>query len=242
MADQVCIVTGGSAGIGLASCERLVALGCKVYNLDLVDAGPAKYIACDVTDQAQVEAAVKKVISEHKQIDAIVSNAGVHFSGSIETTSEQDFDRVMAINVKGAYYLLQAAIPAMKQQGGAIVLVGSDQSLIAKRNSFAYNMSKAAIASMAKTTALDYAEFGIRANAVCPGTIETPLYHQAIDRYCERSGADAADVHREEAALQPLGRIGQPAEVAAMIAFLLSDEAKFVTGSLQVIDGGYTAQ
>lgn len=178
MANQVCIVTGGSAGIGLASCERLVALGYQVYNLDLVDAGPAKYIACDVTDQAQVEAAVKQVIAEHQQIDAIVSNAGVHFSGSIETTSEQDFDRVMAINVKGAYYLLQAAIPAMKQQGGAIVLVGSDQSLIAKRNSFAYNMSKAAIASMAKTTALDYAEFGIRANAVCPGTIETPLYHQ----------------------------------------------------------------
>jgi NAD(P)-dependent dehydrogenase (short-subunit alcohol dehydrogenase family) len=99
-----------------------------------------------------------------------------------------------------------------------------------------------ALASMAKPTALDYASFNIRANAVCPGTIETPLYHQAIDNYCERSGADKATVHAEEAALQPLGRLGQPEEVAELVYFLASDKAKFITGSLQVIDGGYTAQ
>lgn len=95
---------------------------------------------------------------------------------------------------------------------------------------------------MAKTTALDYAQFNIRANAVCPGTIETPLYHQAINNYCEKSGANKADVHAEEAALQPLGRLGQAEEVAELVYFLASDKAKFITGSLQVIDGGYTAQ
>jgi len=95
---------------------------------------------------------------------------------------------------------------------------------------------------MAKTTALDYASFNIRANAVCPGTIETPLYHQAIDKYCQRSGADKKQVHREEEQLQPLGRLGQPEEVAELVLFLASDKAKFITGSLQVIDGGYTAQ
>ena len=88
---------------------------------------------------------------------------------------------------------------------------------------------------------MDYAKFNIRANALCPGTIETPLYHNAIDRYCEQSGADKAAVHADEAASQPLGRIGQPEEVAAMAYFLASDEASFVTGSLQVMDGGYTA-
>ncbi len=128
------------------------------------------------------------------------------------------------------------------QKNGAIILMSSDQALIAKHNSFAYNMSKAALASMAKTTALDYAQFNIRANAVCPGTIETPLYHQAINNYCEKSGANKAEAHAEEAALQPLGRLGQAEEVAELVYFLASDNAKFITGSLQVIDGGYTAQ
>jgi 2-keto-3-deoxy-L-fuconate dehydrogenase len=129
----------------------------------------------------------------------------------------------------------------MKLNGGAILYIASEQALVAKTNSFAYNLSKHALASMAKTTALDYAKYNIRANALCPGTIETPLYHNAIDRYCKQSGAGKIQVHAEEAAAQPLGRIGQPEEVAAMAFFLASDEASFVTGSLQVMDGGYTA-
>jgi len=124
---------------------------------------------------------------------------------------------------------------------GAIVIVASDQAIIAKNNSFAYNLTKHALASIAKTTALDYASFNIRANALCPGTIETPLYHQAIDKYCAASGADKASVHQEEASLQPLGRLGQPEEVASFAYFLASDDASFITGSLQTIDGGYTA-
>ena len=128
------------------------------------------------------------------------------------------------------------------QRSGAIILMASDQAVIAKHNSFAYNLSKAALASMAKTTALDYAKFNIRANAVCPGTIETPLYHKAIDNYVARSGADKTQIHAEEAALQPLGRLGQAEEVAELTYFLASNKASFITGSLQMIDGGYTAQ
>ena len=131
----------------------------------------------------------------------------------------------------------------MKQnKNGAIVLVSSDQAVIAKRNSFAYNLSKSALASMAKTTALDYAEFNIRANAVCPGTIETPLYHKAIDNYCDKTGANKQAIHDDEAHQQPLGRLGQPEEVAQLVYFLASEQASFITGSLQLIDGGYTAQ
>ena len=133
-----------------------------------------------------------------------MSNAGIHFSANIENTSEADFDKVIGINVKGAFAAIKAVLPNMKSNNnGAIILMSSDQALIAKHNSFAYNLSKSALASMAKTTALDYAQFNIRANAVCPGTIETPLYHQAIDNYCQKSGADKANVHREEASLQP---------------------------------------
>lgn len=240
---KVCIVTGGSAGIGKAVVGRLLDQGYKVFNLDLATSDLGDYIACDMTDSEQVKAAIDQIVQATGRIDAVVSNAGVHFSANIENTTETEFDRVMDINVKGAFYLLQAVLPFMRQQGsGSIVLLGSDQSVIAKRNSFAYNMSKAALASMAKTTALDYAEYGIRANAVCPGTIETPLYHTAIDRYCDKSGADKERIHQEEAALQPLGRIGQPEEVAALVALLVGDEARFITGSLQVIDGGYTTQ
>jgi hypothetical protein len=114
--------------------------------------------------------------------------------------------------------------------------------LVAKHNSFAYNLSKAALVSIAKTTALDYAKYSIRANAVCPGTIETALYHQAIDKYCKVSGAEKSLVHTEEAAMQPLNRLGQPEEVAELVLFLASDKACFITGSQQVIDGGYTTQ
>lgn len=241
--SKVCLVTGGSAGIGAAVIHRLLADGYRVFNLDLQPASLGEYIHCDVTQRDQVTAAVDSIVDKAGRIDAVVSNAGIHFSGSIENTTEEQLDKLFSINVKGAFYLLQAVLPVMRSQSeGSIVLLGSDQSLIGKTNSFAYNMSKSALASMARTTALDYAAFGIRANAVCPGTIETPLYHAAIDKYCAKSGANKSDVHREEEALQPLGRLGQPEEVAALVALLVGDEAKFITGSLQVIDGGYTAK
>lgn len=245
--SRVCVITGGSFGIGRAVVERFLEQGYQVFNLDLkptdVVEDLSTYIQCDVSASDQVTRAVAQIKARVGRIDVLVSNAGVHFSATLEDTSDTEFERVMGINVKGAFYLLKAVLPMMKaQRSGSIVLVGSDQSLIAKKNAFVYNMSKAALASMAKTTALDYAAYGVRANIVCPGTIETPLYHQAIDRYCQRTGADAATVHADEAALQPIGRIGQPEEVAALIAFIASDEAKFITGSLQVIDGGYTTQ
>ncbi|MBE0364951.1 hypothetical protein PULV_a3247 [Pseudoalteromonas ulvae UL12] len=240
---KIAVVTGGSKGIGLAIVETLIAKHFEVFNLDITASDSGQFMPCDVSDVSQVERCIKQIVSQTGRIDCLVSNAGIHVSANIESTSEEEFDRIFALNVKGAYAAIKASLPTMKQQSsGSIILISSDQALIAKHNSFAYNLSKAALASIAKTTALDYAAFNIRANAVCPGTIETPLYHNAIDKYCARSGADKAKVHQEEAALQPLGRLGQPQEVANLVAFLASDEASFITGSLQVIDGGYTAQ
>lgn len=239
---KVAIVTGGSKGIGAACVSELTNQGYLVFNLDITPSNVGQFMSCDMTNLNAVQTCVKDIAKQYGKIDALVSNAGIHLSANIEQTSEQQLDHVFALNVKGAYALIKSALPFMKENGGSIVLISSDQALIGKRNSFAYNMSKAALASMAKTTALDYAQFNIRANAVCPGTIETPLYHNAIDAYCEKSGENKAQIHQEEAALQPLNRLGQPEEVASLVSFLVSDQAKFITGSLQVIDGGYTAQ
>ena len=239
---KVCIITGGSSGIGLSMATLFNLNNYHVFNLDLTPSPVGTFHYCDVTDTAQVKSIIDGIASTHT-IDVLVSNAGVHFSANIENTSEEALDKVFAINVKGAYAAIQSVLPNMKKNNsGSIILISSDQALIAKTNSFAYNLSKHALASMAKTTALDYAAFNIRANAVCPGTIETPLYHKAIDNYCEKSGANKAEIHKEEESLQPLNRLGQPDEVAELVLFLASDKSKFITGSLQVIDGGYTAQ
>ncbi|MEW6982161.1 SDR family NAD(P)-dependent oxidoreductase [Colwelliaceae bacterium 6471] len=239
---KTCIITGGSSGIGLSIVRLFIANNYHVFNLDLQPSELGEFRQCDIADVTQVTSIIDKISSEH-HIDVLVSNAGIHFSATIENTSEAELDKVFAINVKGAFAAIKAVLPNMKaNKNGAIILMASDQALVAKHNSFAYNLSKTALASMAKTTALDYASFNIRANAVCPGTIETPLYHHAIDNYCQRSGADKAQIHQEEAMQQPLGRLGQPEEVAELVLFLASDKAKFITGSLQVIDGGYTTQ
>lgn len=238
--QQNLVITGASSGIGLAIARAFLDAGYRVFNLDIQASDTGIYYPCDVTNLVQVNAVIADITTQYT-IDVLISNAGMHFSADIENTSESDFERVFALNVKGAFAVTQAVLPNMKaNKNGVILYIGSDQSTVGKTNSFIYNLSKHALASMAKTTALDYAKFNIRANTLCPGTIETPLYHKAIDAYCEKSGANKAQVHASEAALQPLGRIGQPEDVAAIALFLASDAASFITGSLQAIDGGYT--
>ena len=241
--SKVAVVTGGTKGIGLAVVKRLLSNGYKVHNLDIEQSEIGIFHQCDVSDVSAVQSCINAICEQSKRIDVLVSNAGKHLSANIESTDEQTLDALFALNVKGAYAAIQSVLPSMKaQNGGAIILVASDQAIIGKQNSFAYNLTKHALASMAKTTALDYAGFNIRANAVCPGTIETPLFHNAIDAYCAKSGANKAEIVAEEASLQPLNRLGQADEVAALVSFLASDDASFITGSLQSIDGGYTAQ
>ena len=241
--SKVAVVTGGTKGIGLAVVKRLLNNGYEVHNLDIELSEIGIFHQCDVSDVSAVQSCINAICEQSKRIDVLVSNAGKHLSANIESTDEQTLDALFALNVKGAYAAIQSVLPSMKaQNGGAIILVASDQAIIGKQNSFAYNLTKHALASMAKTTALDYAGFNIRANAVCPGTIETPLFHNAIDAYCAKSGANKAEIVAEEASLQPLNRLGQADEVAALVSFLASDDASFMTGSLQSIDGGYTAQ
>lgn len=241
------VISGGSSGIGLATAERFSREGFFVYSLDinppLQDVNNLKHTQCDITKVDDIQRAIVEINKTTPTIKALICNAGIHFSSNIEATTEQDFDKVVDINLKGSFFLTQAIIPFMKKQkSGSIVFVGSDQTLIGKRNSAIYGATKAALGSLAKSTALDYAEYGIRSNLVAAGTIDTPLYQKAIKNYCNRSGANIDEVHKEEAKEQPLNRIGTPDEVANLIYFLCSDDASFITGGIYSIDGGYTAK
>ncbi len=247
MERTVTVITGGSMGIGLAVAQQQANCGDTVINLDLEDfihpVNNTSWLRCDVSRVDQVNKAIASTIEKYGKIDRLVCNAGKHLSATIEETSELELDQMFALNVKGAYAAIRATLPCMRErEAGAIVLMGSDQTTVGKRSSFAYGLTKAALGSMAKSIALDYAPFNIRVNAVCPGTIETPLFHGAIDNYVTQSGEDKSAVVNEEAAAQPLGRLGQPQDVAALVSFLLSDSAAFITGSLHAVDGGYTAQ
>ena len=206
--NKVAIVTGGSFGIGLAVVEKLLSENYQIFNLDIAPSEVGNFVECDVSCVETVKRCIAEIITQTGRVDALVSNAGKHLSATIEDTDEATLDALFNLNVKGAYAAIQAVLPSMKaQNNGAIVLMASDQAIIGKPNSFAYNLTKSSLASMAKTTALDYAKFNIRANAVCPGTIETPLFHHAIDKYCAKSGANKAEIVAEEAQLQPIRSI-----------------------------------
>jgi NAD(P)-dependent dehydrogenase (short-subunit alcohol dehydrogenase family) len=242
MSQKNVLITGGSTGIGAAIAQRFEQQGDNVFNLDWQNGQFGKWLKCDLTVPDQLNSQLESLLSEN-DIQVLVCNAGRHMSATIEQTSPEDFEALFNLNVKSAFTVTQKVLPQMKNGNwGRVIYIASDQATIAKPNSFAYNLTKHALASMAKTTALDYAEFGITANAVCPGTIDTPLYQSAIKRYCDSSDLNEAEVHQEEAECQPVGRIGQPEEVAAYVAFLASEDAGFITGSLQAIDGGYTAK
>lgn len=241
------VISGGAEGIGLATAKQFSNAGYHCCILDIQkpkeNLPNTEFFNCDISHIHDIKTITKKISQQYKSIDALVCNAGVHFSATLQDTSIEEFERVMNINFRGAFYLTQCVLPMMiTQKSGAIVFLGSDQTLIAKPNSAIYAASKAALGSLAKTTAIDYAHLGIRSNLVAPGTIDTPLYQKAIHRYCEKTGIASSIVHQEEAQAQPIGRIGQPEEVAHLIYFLCSDKATFITGGIYSVDGGYTAK
>lgn len=247
MSDKSVIIVGGSSGIGRAAAKRFAEQDFTVFNMDIAkpcdEQQQIEFIPCDVAQPEQIKYAIEHITSKTKLIEAVIYSAGVHLSATVESTSEQDFARVININMAGCFYTLKYVLPHLRtQQRGAIVIVGSDQSFIGKRNSAVYGMTKAAIAQLAKSTALDYAPYGIRVNCVCPGTIDTPLYRNAITNYAQRSGISLTEIEAEEAVQQPVGRIGNPEEVAELIFFLAdNDKSGFITGAMFPIDGGYTA-
>ena len=252
MEGKTAIVTGGALGIGRATCELMAREGAKVAIVDLLDAegreladkigqagGRAMYWRADVARESDIERVFREIGEAFGRIDVLVNNAGI--SGANKPThelTEEEWDRVQAVNVKGVFFCTKHAIAWMLQAGGgSIVNLSSIYGLVGAPDAPPYHASKGAVRLMSKTDAMLYAKQGIRVNSVHPGFIWTPMVEKFL-----RSQGDVAKLRRALDALHPLGRVGEPEEVASGILYLASDESKFVTGSELVIDGGYTAR
>jgi len=243
--NKIVVITGASTGIGKATKELLLSKGAIVYNLDRNKpvGKESNFIFCDVSKKENINAAIDQVFEEEKRIDMLFANAGVHLFATLEETTYEQLESIVGINILGVFYVLKKTIPIMKQQlKGSIVLMGSDQSFIGKASSSVYGMTKGAIAQLAKSTAIDYAPYNIRVNCICPGTINTPLLHRAVEQFIAKTGTVSEEVYRSLDGVQPMGRIGKAEEIAQSVAFLLSDESSFTTGSLFAVDGGYICQ
>lgn len=233
------MVTGGASGIGRATVKRLVADGFRVAVLDLGDAagsGAELTLRADVTDPAEVESAIEQVLAAFGRIDVLVNNAGITGSAQATVCHEtpvQDFDRVLSVNVRGPFLCSRAVLPTMLSQGsGHIITVASVAGLVAFPGRCAYTTSKGAAVLFTKSLAVDYASKGIRANAVCPGFVQTPMTQWRLD---------VPELRAQVESTIPMGRVAQPEEIAEAIAMLASDTLVYLTGHALVVDGGATA-
>jgi NAD(P)-dependent dehydrogenase (short-subunit alcohol dehydrogenase family) len=234
---KVALVVGGTLGIGRAAAERLASEGAAVV---VGGREPEADVPGDLREDGYAEALVRHAVERHGGLDVVVYSAGIQRYGTVETTEPETWDEVHAVNVRGAYLVGRAAVPALRERGGgAIVLVSSVQATASQTGVAAYAASKGALSALARTMALDHTGDGIRVNSVAPGSVDTPMLRWAADRF---RGDDSADAVIENwGRTHPLGRVAQPAEVAAAIAFLASDDASFVTGTELKVDGGLLA-
>ncbi|GAB3331780.1 glucose 1-dehydrogenase [Larkinella ripae] len=247
--DKVAIITGGASGIGLAMSQTFAQAGAVVHILELnadlaqkvaeeiqANGGRAYAHAVDVSKQAQVLEVIGQ-IAAGGPIHILVNNAGVSHIGTVETTTEADFDRVFTVNVKGAYNCLYATIPHLKASGGGVVLnMASIAATVGIPDRFAYSMTKGAVVSMTLSVAKDYLKHNIRCNCISPARVHTPF----VDGFLAKNyPGQETEMFAKLAATQPIGRMAKPVEVAALALYLCSDEAGFITGCDYPIDGGF---
>ena len=235
------VVTGASSGIGLAVAERFVAAGARVMTGSRREPpeGLGRWVCTDVADPVQAGALVAAAVDAFGRVDVVVNNAGVQVEKTVADTTDDEFDYVMGVNVRGVFNMCRAAVRQMRSQadGGVIINVGSISGRVSDHGMAVYNASKAAVHGLTRSIAIDHGAEGIRCNAVLPGWIATPMADTAFALAADPAAARAKAVDRH-----PVGRLGRPADVAALVLWLASEEASFVSGSLFTIDGALTAQ
>ena len=248
LTGKVAVVTGAGSGIGEAIALLFARQGARLEVLDVDEeageetgariresGGDARATRVDVGAAAEVETAFRSIEARRGRLDILVNNAGIAHVGDLEHTEEEDLDRLYRVNVKGVFLCCRAAIPSMLRGGGGVVLnMDSIAALVGVPERFAYSTTKGAVLSMTRSIAVDYMK-KIRCNCICPARVHTPF----VDGYVRKSyPGREAEIYRQLSEYQPLGRMGNPEEVAALALYLCSDEASFITGQAYPIDGG----
>lgn len=247
LSGKVAIVTGAGSGIGLAIARLFLTRGARVVGFDRDPEGLSQLAqlsnfngsVVDVTDRNAVDTAVDAAVVKAGKLDILVNNAGIAHVGRLDDTSDEDFARVLDVNVRGVFYCARAGVRHMVAGGGGVVLnLASIAGLVGLEDRFAYSTSKGAVISMTRSIAVDYMKHNIRCNCVCPARIHTPF----VDAFIAKNyPGREAEMFEKLAKTQPIGRMGTPEEVAQLALYLCSDEAAFVTGAAYPIDGAFTA-
>ncbi len=246
------LITGAATGIGAASARRFAAAG---WNVALVDINTAEgnglatelgdnaiFIEADTRNRQSMEHAVAMCTARFGKLTSVFANAGIHRRNTLLDITDEEFDLVVKTNIYGSVNTLRAAVPAIVEAGGGTVVINSsDQAFIGKPGNFVYGLTKGALAQMTRTLALELAPKGIRVNAVCPGTVRTPLVDNLFERVSAAGTVTTDELWAEENALFARGRAGEPAEIAELVYFLASDASSFCTGALYLADGGLVA-
>ncbi len=242
LAGKTALITAAAQGIGLATAERFVAEGARVIATDIriesLEGKPFEVRKLDVLDTVAVNALAQEIGA----IDVLFNCAGYVHSGSILEASEADWDFAFDLNAKAMFRTIKAFLPAMLAHGGGSIVNMASAASSAKGvpNRFVYGASKAAVIGLTKAIAADFVKQGIRCNAICPGTVDSPSLQQRIADQAKEQGLSIDDVHAAFVARQPMGRIGQPEEIAALALYLGSDDSSFTTGQIHLIDGGWS--
>lgn len=240
--NKIALITGGASGIGAATARELTRAGAQVIIADInlsaaeslaSELPRAKALAIDVTDAASIRAAFSGI----PQLDILINNAGIGLVGDITRTSEDDFARVMRVNVTSVFLVTQAAIPLILASHGSIINIGSVAGSVGVKQRFAYCASKGAVQAMTRQIAVDYPK-ELRINCIAPGTVQTPFVEGYLDKY---HAHEKEKVRAELVARQPIGRLGTPEDIASLVRYLCSKEAEFINGAVIPIDGGWTA-
>jgi len=240
--NKVALITGGASGIGAATARELTRAGARVVIADLnlaageslaAELTSARAVAMDVTDSASIE----RVFATVPQLDILVNNAGIGLVGDVAHTSEEDFERVMRVNVNSVFMVTKAALPLLLASHGSIVNIGSVAGSVGVKQRFAYCASKGAVQAMTRQIAVDYPK-ELRINCIAPGTVQSPFVEGYLEKY---HAHEKEKVRAELVARQPIGRLGTPEDIASLVRFLCSKESEFINGAVIPIDGGWTA-